>query len=198
MPVSPGRARHGVQFAVAAIVVASWSFAVVPPVRATSTIVISQVYGGGGESGSDYKRDFIELFNGGAVSIDLAGWTVQYASATGSTWERTSLAGTIAAYGHYLIGEGTGAGGSVDLPTPNANGAIAMSATAGKVALVAGDALLSGTCDAGLNLVDLVGYGAADCVRGRPCPNPIEHDGGDARGRRLPGHGQQRGRFLHD
>jgi hypothetical protein len=45
-------------------------------------IVISQVYGGGGNSGAIYTHDFIELFNRGTSSVSLNGWSLQYASAT--------------------------------------------------------------------------------------------------------------------
>ena len=47
-------------------------------------IVISQVYGGGGNAGAVYTHDFIELFNRGTTTVSLAGWSVQYASATGT------------------------------------------------------------------------------------------------------------------
>src|SRR3972149_11574143 len=54
------------------------------PVLAVSpNIVISQVYGGGGNTGATYTHDFIELFNRGTISVSLAGWSVQYTSATG-------------------------------------------------------------------------------------------------------------------
>ena len=36
-------------------------------------IVISQVYGGGGNAGALYKNDFIELFNRGASPVSIAG-----------------------------------------------------------------------------------------------------------------------------
>lgn len=39
-------------------------------------IVISQVYGGGGNSGATYTNDFIELFNRGISPVSLAGWSV--------------------------------------------------------------------------------------------------------------------------
>ncbi|MGH7486963.1 MAG: lamin tail domain-containing protein, partial [bacterium] len=45
---------------------------------AGSRVVISQVYGGGGNSGATYKNDFIELYNGGTDSVDLSGSSVQY------------------------------------------------------------------------------------------------------------------------
>jgi uncharacterized protein len=55
------------------------------PAHASSPhIVISQVYGGGGNSGAPYTHDFIELFNRSSEPVSLAGWSVQYASATGS------------------------------------------------------------------------------------------------------------------
>ncbi len=43
------------------------------------SIVISQVYGGGGNSGATYKNDFVELYNKGNASVDLGNYAVQYA-----------------------------------------------------------------------------------------------------------------------
>jgi DNA/RNA endonuclease G (NUC1) len=128
-------------------------------------LVISQIYGGGGNSGATLKNDFIELFNPGTQSVSTKGWSVQYASAAGTSWQVTALSGsTIPAGGYYLIQEAAGTGGTTVLPTPDASGTIAMSATGGKVALVTGATALSGACPAA---VDLVSYGAAatDCGR---------------------------------
>ena len=47
-------------------------------------VVISQIYGAGGNSGATLQNDYVELFNRGAEPVSLAGWSVQYASATGS------------------------------------------------------------------------------------------------------------------
>lgn len=127
----------------------------------SSSIVISQVYGGGGNTGALYRNDFIELFNRGAVPVDVTGWSVQYASTSGTSWAFTTLSGVIQPGRYYLVQEAIGAGGSVSLPTPDAIGTLAMSGTAGKVALVAGSGALSGSCPAGV--VDLVGYGTANC-----------------------------------
>ena len=88
------------------------------PLAVSSDIVVSQVFGGGGNSGATLKNDFIELFNRGATSVSVTGWSVQYASAAGSTWQTTSLTGSIAPGQHYLVQQAAGAGGTLDLPTP--------------------------------------------------------------------------------
>ncbi|WP_448229731.1 lamin tail domain-containing protein [Pseudoxanthomonas mexicana] len=132
-------------------------------------VVISQVYGGGGNSGATLKNDFIELRNNGPTAVDLTGWSVQYASSTGTTWNgRTNLSGSIPAGGFYLIQQAQGAGGTVDLPTPDATGTIAMAGTAGKVALSRSTTALTGACPtADANMVDFVGFGsAANCFEG--------------------------------
>ena len=142
----------------------------VQPVWALSTgIVISQVYGGGGNTGATYRNDFIELFNRGTSAINVSGWSVQYASYNGSSWQVTNLSGTIQPGQYFLVQEAAGAGGTVDLPAPDATGNIPMSATHGKVALVNTTGTLSGTCPAGL--VDFVGFGTdANCFEAAPTP----------------------------
>src|SRR5947199_510096 len=109
-------------------------------------VVISQVYGGGGNAGATFKNDFIELFNRGSAAVDVSGWSVQYASSGGTSWSNsTSLSGIIQPGQYYLVQEAAGTGGTTNLPTPDATGNIAMSATAGKVALVNTTTLLAGT-----------------------------------------------------
>lgn len=122
-------------------------------------VVISEVYGGGGNSGAMWKNDFVELYNPTSTPVSLNGWSVQYASATGSTWSVTTLTGSIPAFGFYLVQEAIGAGGTMDLPTPDATGTIAMSATAGKLALVNSTTALSGTNPSDPSAIDLLGYG---------------------------------------
>ena len=134
----------------------------------SSDLVISQVYGGGGNTGATYKNDFIELFNRGAAPVSVTGWTVQYASSSGTSWSQTLLTGTLAPGQYFLVQEAQGTGGTVDLPTPDAVGSIAMSATNGKVALVNNSTTLSGSCPTGL--IDLIGYGTANCSEGAAAP----------------------------
>jgi predicted extracellular nuclease len=140
---------------------------------ASTGLVISQVYGGGGNSGATYTHDFIELFNLGPGAVNLAGWSVQYASATGNTWQVTNLAGSIQPGQYYLVSEAQGAGGTTPLPTADASGVIAMSATAGKVALVTTTTALTGTCPSAASIIDFVGYGTtANCSETAAAPAP--------------------------
>jgi uncharacterized protein len=140
-------------------------------------IVISQVYGGAGCSTancSTYQNDFIELFNRSSSAMSVNGWSVQYAAAAGSTWQVTNLPNvSIPAGGYLLVAEASSANGVSPLPTPNATGSIAMSATAGKVALLDTTTALTGTCPASTSIIDLVGYGATStCSETANAPAP--------------------------
>jgi uncharacterized protein (TIGR03437 family) len=141
----------------------------------TALLVISQLYGGGGNSGASFTHDFIEVFNRGTTIVDLAGWSVQYLSATGSgTWSLTPLSGILLPGQYYLVAESSGGTTGSALPTPDATGSIAMAATAGKVALLNNGVPLTGNCPTSGNIIDLVGYGTtAGCFEGAaPAPAP--------------------------
>ncbi|MEU8221791.1 lamin tail domain-containing protein [Kribbella sp. NPDC048915] len=142
------------------------------PVQAASTdVVITEVYGGGGNSGAPYTNDFVELTNNSSAPIDVSGWSIQYASAAGSTWQVTRLTGTIEPGAAYLVQESGGTNGQ-PLPTPNVTGTIPMSATSGKVALVTTQTALAcgATCHADASVKDYVGYGAATDSEAAPAP----------------------------
>jgi predicted extracellular nuclease len=128
-------------------------------------IVISQVYGGGGNSGATLTNDFIELFNRGTAAVDVSGWSVQYASSSGTSWQTTALSGTIQPGQYYLVQEAKGSGGTTPLPTPDATGSIAMSAASGKVAVLSTTTALSTSCPL-TSTVDFVGFGSANCFEG--------------------------------
>jgi hypothetical protein len=133
---------------------------------ANAQVVISQVYGGGGNSGATYTNDFIELFNRGSVAQDLTGWSVQYASATGTSWAVQPLTAlTLQPGQYYLIQCAAGATPSTALPTPDslpvapATG-LAMSGANGKVLLANVTTAQTGLIPTSAEIVDLVGYGA--------------------------------------
>ncbi len=137
-----------------------------------SPVLISQIYGAGGNSGASYKQDYIELYNRSASAVSLAGWSVQYASSSGTSWAVTALTGSIAPGKYYLIGLASGSTGTA-LPTPDASGTTAMSATTGKVALVNSTTALSGSSPAGTTgLQDFVGFGTANAFEGAAAPAP--------------------------
>ena len=132
-------------------------------------LVISQIYGGGGNSGATYKNDFIELHNPGGSPVNVKGWSVQYASAAGTSWTATALTDfTVPPGGFYLIQESAGSGGTTALPTPDASASIAMSANNGKVALVASTAALSGSCPSDASVIDIVSFGTGNCGKATP------------------------------
>jgi len=130
--------------------------------------VLSQVYGGGGNSGAPLRNDFIELFNAGSSAVNLSGWSVQYSGATAATWNVTLLPTVLLAPGQYfLIQEASGGTNGSSLPAPDVIGTINLAATAGKVALVHATSALTGSCPSDPNIADLVGYGnTASCFEG--------------------------------
>lgn len=151
-------------------------------------IVISQVYGGGGNAGSTFRNDFIELYNRSTTTVDISAWSVQYIAATSTTgsYSATNLCSstgsgtcTLAPGQYFLVKLGGGSGGTTDLPGADATGTTDMSATAGKVAMVINRTALSGTaCQASAAPVaDYVGYGTtANCFEGSaraPAPSAI-------------------------
>jgi len=130
-------------------------------------LVISQVYGGAGcgtAGCSSYQNDFIEIFNPTSSPVSLNGKSVQYATSGGSTWQVTVLPNVILQAGQYfLIAESFSANGVNPLPTPDASGAITMSTSAGKIALVNATTALTGACPNMVNFIDMVGYGGVNC-----------------------------------
>jgi hypothetical protein len=153
---------------------AAFSFTVTGPPAVPDSVVISQVYGGGGNALAPFTNDFIELKNPGASPVSLSGWSVQYASAGGTSWQVTSLAGTLQPGQYYLVQESSNAAVGSVLPTPDATGSIAMAAAAGKVALVNNTTPLSGAgCSGSTHLVDFVGYGSGtNCSEGSATSAP--------------------------
>lgn len=173
-------------FLLAALIVPAYYMVSPAPVRAIGGnpslgVVISQVYGGAGcgtAACSTYQNDFIELYNRSNTPISLNGFSVQYAAATGTSWQVTNLPNVTVQPGQYfLVAESFGANGVNPLPTPDATGTIAMSATAAKVAFVNCTTALTGACPSNVtgacSIIDFVGYGAtANCNETANAPAP--------------------------
>lgn len=148
----------------------------VPAMAASPNLVISQLYGAGGNNGGVFKNDFIEIFNRGATAFTATGWSVQYASASGTTWQKSSLPSFTVEPGQYvLIQQSPGNdGGQPALPSPLIVPAVMfnMSGTTGKVALVGNDVALTGGTPTGGAIVDFVGFGGATHFEGAVAPGP--------------------------
>lgn len=132
-----------------------------------ASVVISQVWGGGGAAGAVYKKDFIELHNRRSVAVDLNGWSVQYASsdkAFSSTF-KFSTSTVLQPGAYYLIATGNGGNAGSELPTPDGTWTSDMSQSAAKVALVSNQTQLGNVCSGGA-IVDEVSYGSTSCAEG--------------------------------
>ncbi|GII00299.1 ExeM/NucH family extracellular endonuclease [Planobispora takensis] len=150
-----------------------------PALAAPGSVVVSQVYGGGGNSGAPFANDFVELFNRSSAPVALDGWSVQYASATGTGpfgSNAVALSGTLAPGQYHLVQLAGGANGAA-LPAPDTTGTANMSGSAGKVALVRSAEGLA--CNGGslpctpeqtALIADLVGYGTANYSEGAAAP----------------------------
>ena len=149
----------------------SISLTVQQPPPPVDHVVISQLYGGGGNSGATFTHDYVELYNPTGVSFNLAGWSLQYASAAGTSWtNKQPLGGTIAPGEYFLVSLASGGVNGSPLPvSANITGDINMSATTGKIALVSNSVNLTGSCPNGVDpdIVDFLGYGSsASCFEG--------------------------------
>ena len=149
----------------------------VPNARSASPdVVVSQVFAGGGNAGAPFTHDFVELFNRGSSAIDVGGWTLQYASAGGTTWQATALSGSVGPGRRYLVQLASAAAVGTPLPTPDATGTTNLAVSGGKVAVVRDVTPLTcgasaGSCSAVTSVADLVGYGSATDYEGSgPAP----------------------------
>lgn len=151
----------------------------------STTVVISQVYGGGGGSTGTYLYDYVELHNVSGSSQLLTGYSIQYGSATGNFGSSATNiyafpAGTSIAAGGYLLIQ-LGAAGSAgaalpvapDLVTTN----LSMSGTSGKVCLVTqttgmGCGATATPCTlTNPPFIDVVSYGASNNGEGGTTAN---------------------------
>lgn len=151
----------------------------------STTIVISQVYGGGGGSTGTYLHDYVELHNVSGTTQSLTGYSVQYGSATGNFGSTASnvyafTAGTTMAPGSYLLIQcgAPGSGGvalpvAADIVTTN----LTISGTNGKVVLSNQATALGCGATATLctlpaaTIVDLVAFGTANNAEGGAAVN---------------------------
>ena len=144
---------------------------------AASEVVFSQVYARGGNPGSTYKNNFIELFNRSNAAVDISGWPFHIATDTGSfntSISFTSSRGLSIPPGGYLLieFETTGSSGGplpfFDLFVPQFGQFSVNLSPSGKIALTRPGTSFFGTCPiSNSGLVDFIGYGSsANCFEG--------------------------------
>jgi len=125
-------------------------------------VVISQIYGAGGILNAIYNRDYIELYNQGASPVDLNGWSLQYASATGSNWFIHILNGIIPPKRYFLVTKSIGRTNASVLNNAIITGNLFLSSIEGKIALKSDINILEGTqpfSTGAQNIIDFIGYG---------------------------------------
>lgn len=146
-----------------------------------SQVVISQVYGAGGNNGAVLNRDYVELFNRGTSAVDMTGWSIQYNSATGvNPWNFNALpaGATIQPKQYYLIAFGADGANGAALPTPDFNSTVSpltLSGTSGKLILAnIATAFPAGGCPTNAAaIVDALAFGpTATCFEGAG-PSPV-------------------------
>jgi hypothetical protein len=153
---------------------------------ASADMVVSQVYAGGGNSGATYANDFVELFNRGSSAVDVSTWSIQYASASGTSWQVTPLSGSVQPGKYLLVQLASAAAIGAALPTPDVIGTTNLANTGGKVGLVRGTTALTcgataGSCSSVALVADLVGYGSATDYEGSGATAGLSNTTGVAR-----------------
>ncbi|MGI4757567.1 MAG: lamin tail domain-containing protein [Janthinobacterium lividum] len=146
---------------------------------ASSTVVISQVYAAGGNSGATYNADYVELFNLSSAPVNITGWSLQYFSATAaatSTPTISPVTGTVILQPgqRYLIQATPGTTGvALTNAADQTSSNLAMGAAAGRIYVTNSTAALSNASGCPTNYVDFVGYGTtANCFETARAPQP--------------------------
>src|ERR1700712_2470205 len=155
------------------------------PAFSQTRLIISQMYGGGGNTGAQFTNDFVELYNPTSAAISLNGPSIQYAAATSASWNEVALPNVSVQPGHYFLiqaAAGTTVTNAPLVPAADfvisANGSsgnqLNFSATAGKVVIARTTTPLTVACPAASAYVDLIGFGpTANCFEGTgPAPAP--------------------------
>jgi hypothetical protein len=155
-----------------------------PELLPSSTLTISQVFGGGGGATGTYSADYIEIRNISSTPQSLDTLRLMYGSATGqfgsSAANIISLPAVTLQPGQYfLVQAGTVGTGPPPVPSPDLiNASMNLSGASGKIALVTA-AFLGNSCGAtgtpctlpDPNIIDLIAYGATNNGEGGTLAN---------------------------
>ena len=153
-----------------------------------SAVRISQIDGTGvtQNSWAGPTANYVELHNTGAAAADLSGYALQSTFSTGTSWGVVPFpAGFTIPAGRYALvqlgnartphndpndptdGQATQCPGFLISPDVVGAASFAIGSSGGKIALTSMQAPLSGACPStDPSIVDMVGYGAANCSEG--------------------------------
>ncbi len=148
------------------------------------TVDISQIFPGGGETGSPYKYDYVELFNRGATDVTMSNWSLQFGAQSTQTFpQRATFSGTILA-GHYFLIQLASQDLTVgtDLPVPAdvvSTSNVNLDVTGGRLALVSNSSPINSGCPIPIpvNIVDFVGYGPPSGTGSPSCSEGLSPTG---------------------
>lgn len=164
----------------------------------STNLVISGIWGGPGTGTTEWKNDWIEIFNRGSSAVTLDGKTLQYSRTDYQTWadaaNKIALTGSIPAGGYLLVKLGANSGGTNDItadvtPTSTyqvATGGALVAIVDGTTTLDCGppvrvdggipDGAVSTPCSS-TSIIDFVGYGKTGA---NPAPAPVYEGSGAA------------------
>ncbi|QNE43642.1 ExeM/NucH family extracellular endonuclease [Frigoribacterium sp. NBH87] len=167
------RSRHTPVTAAALAAGLALCLAPLVPVAASAApggtgVVINEAYLKGGSMNAPFANKFVELYNPTTASVSVAGWSIQYRSATSSgTFTGVgALSGSIAPGGYLLVQMSSNGTTGAPLPTPDvvttvnpggASGTLVLASTTTALALPAGS-----ISTATPGVVDALGYGTSN------------------------------------
>lgn len=140
----------------------------------STTVVISQVYGGGGSGTASYQSDYVELHNISGTVQDISDYKIMYGSAAGNLGSSSSNiftfpANTVIPAGGYLLIAAAPTLGSAPLPiTPDFTFTLGISGTNGKI-VFGTSALVNNanyTAQPAGSVIDFIGFGTASEAEG--------------------------------
>src|SRR5262245_27414696 len=129
-------------------------------------IVISQLYLGVSSSPALPTYPYVELFNLGSATVNLQGWSLQYAEESANSWTPFPLSGSIAPGQYYLIRLSGSA--ATPNPLPDLTIGLALPRARGKIAIVTDQTPVGAGCPVDDRIVDRLGYGTTACSEGQP------------------------------
>lgn len=141
-------------------------------VKSTATLVVSQVYPGGGAADDGYKSDFVELFNRSQKPLSTDGMVVAFLSDKGAFSPLKALElpnGRMMPGGHFLIQLASGEKGKALEGDTKPDGLFEdadLDPAKGQVAIFASMDKLKACTPESCETLDLVGYGEKGIAEG--------------------------------